>query len=96
MQRNKDIRCQHDAHVNEGTLGQSQSYSGRIQQPHVEDIVGNCSTVVETLIQAMQYVHRKSHSLHLGLKEDGVYECWKRVNKGLGKMCFSVPKARTD
>lgn len=32
--------------------------------------MGNYSTVVETLIQAMQYVHRKSHSVHLGLKED--------------------------
>ena len=48
-----------------------ESCDGRTQQPHMEDIVGNYTTVVEALIQAMQYVHRKSHSVHLGLKEDG-------------------------
>lgn len=37
----------------------------------MENIVGNYSTVVETLIQAMKYVHRENHSVHLGLKEDG-------------------------
>ncbi len=68
----------------QGHLGFSssrrESYSGRIQQPHMEDIGGNYSTVVETLIQAMQYVHRKSHSVHL--KGDG--GCMNAGKQGLG------------
>ncbi len=69
---------QHGAYVHKGTshflklsANREEGYAGRIQQPHMEDIVGNYSTVVETLIQAMQYVHRKSHSEYRGPKADG-------------------------
>lgn len=37
----------------------------------MENIVGNYSTVVETLIQAMKYIQRKNHSVHRDLKQSG-------------------------
>lgn len=52
----------------------------------MEDILGNYSTVVETLIQAMQYVHRKSHSVHLASYRGGV--C---INAGKQGMRQNVP-----
>ena len=70
------IRELEDISVPQAPWGES--YNGRIQQPHMEDIVGNYSTVVETLIQAMQYVHRKSRSVHLSPNE---HEGWMNARK---------------
>lgn len=46
-----------------------ESYDGRIQQPHMKEILGQLQySSGDTYIQ---YVHRKSHSMRLGPKEGG-------------------------